>query len=778
MTAAGARGLEFLDGGGELGALMRARDWSRTPLGEPAAWPQSLKTAVAILLHSPVPMVLLWGEDGIMLYNDAYSVFAGGRHPRLLGSKVLEGWPEVADFNANVMRVGLAGGTLSYRDQHLVLYRNGAAEDVWMNLDYSPVPDDSGRPAGVLAIVVESTARVVGERHLRAIVEATPECVKVVAPDGALVQMNPSGLAMVGAASAEAVIGKPVFDLIAPEDRERFRAFHERICRGERGTLEFDVIGLRGERRQMETHAVPLPRPDGTMAQLSITRDVTERRRADDALRDSERRYRAVVESQAEMVCRFRADGTILFVNNAYARARGTSAEALAGRSLWDFVPEEDRPAVRAMLERLTPEAPEVRIENRFETADGPRWTLWTNRALAFDEAGRLLEAQSTGIDISARRRAEDALREADRRKDEFIATLSHELRNPLAPLRNALHVLRAGGGEGEGAAIVEMMERQVNHLVRLVDDLLEMSRISRGALELRREPVEIAAIVANAVESSEPLMRAAGHRLTVSAPQDALWVDGDAVRLAQILANLLNNAAKFTDRGGEVALRVRREGGAAVICVRDNGRGIAPEALPRLFEMFSRADRTSGGAPGGLGIGLALARRLAEMHGGTLQAASEGPGKGAEFTLRVPLARPVARAAAPPRAGQARIPARRVLVVDDNRDAAESLGLLLRHLGAEVRVACAGHEALEAFQAYDPAVVLLDLGMPGMDGYEVARRLRAHAGPGGRRVPIVALTGWGQEDDRQRTREAGFDHHLIKPADIDSLRSLLSTLA
>jgi PAS domain S-box-containing protein len=393
---------------------------------------------------------------------------------------------------------------------------------------------------------------------------------------------------------------------------------------------------------------------------------------------------------------------------------------------------------------------------------------------------GRWLEISASAVrnggvavyfrDITDRKRAEHELREADRRKDEFIATLSHELRNPLAPLRNALHLLRLSGEAGGDAAPVhEMMERQLNHLVRLVDDLLESARVTRGAFELRREPVEVATAVRNALESSEAQLSAGGQRLSVVLPQDALWVDGDPVRIAQILSNLLNNAARFTPREGVIEVRARGEAGSAVISVRDDGAGIAPEQAAHLFEMFRRDARS-----GGLGIGLALARRLAEMHGGTLGAASDGPGKGAEFTVRLPLAAP-GDAVRKEKMEQPQLPPSRVLVVDDNQDAADSLGMLLRFLGADVRVAHHGREALDAFESYRPGMVLLDIGMPEMDGYQVARAIRSR--DAGRSVPLVALTGWGQDEDRRRAREAGFDHHLVKPPDLEALRSLLAAL-
>jgi signal transduction histidine kinase/CheY-like chemotaxis protein len=365
-------------------------------------------------------------------------------------------------------------------------------------------------------------------------------------------------------------------------------------------------------------------------------------------------------------------------------------------------------------------------------------------------------------------------LQEADRHKDEFLATLAHELRNPLAPLRNALHLLRASGGGGP-AAIHEIMERQLNHLVRLVDDLLEVSRISRGALDLRKEQVDVGEIARNAVETSRPLIESGRHQLELDLPREPLWLEGDPVRLAQILSNLLNNAAKYTDPGGRIALSARRADGGVTISVRDNGPGIAPRALPQIFEMFNRGDRQSARHQGGLGIGLALSRRLAEMHGGSIQVKSDGAGQGAEFIVTLPVAAVQAPAvSAGPRAS-ASMPSRRILVVEDNQDAAESLSMVLQFLGADVRVARDGPEALEAYESYDPAVVLLDIGMPGMDGYEVARRIRSRHPE--RRTALVALTGWGQDKDRERAREAGFDRHLVKPVEIDALQVLLSSL-
>jgi CheY-like chemotaxis protein/two-component sensor histidine kinase len=302
------------------------------------------------------------------------------------------------------------------------------------------------------------------------------------------------------------------------------------------------------------------------------------------------------------------------------------------------------------------------------------------------------------------------------------------------------------------------------------------MSRITRGAFELRRERVELSGILRNAVETSEPLIQAARHRLDVSLPGEPLWLEGDPVRLAQILSNLLNNAAKYTPDGGAITLSARRDGAVAVIGVRDNGAGIAKDALSRIFEMFNRDVRADLGGQGGLGIGLTLSRRLAEMHGGTIEAESDGEGQGSEFIVRLPLVSGAAVAVTPRLRSPGTMFQMRILVVDDNEDAAESLGMLLQALGADVRVVHDGVSALEAFSAIEPVVVLLDIGLPGMDGYEVARTLRARFP--GHRSTLVALTGWGQDEDRRRVREAGFDHHLVKPADIDALEKVLAEVA
>lgn len=409
-----------------------------------------------------------------------------------------------------------------------------------------------------------------------------------------------------------------------------------------------------------------------------------------------------------------------------------------------------------------------------FVAAESGRRYNAADLAVAEDLAHRA----STAIDNA---RLYSEVREADRRKDEFLAMLAHEMRNPLAPIRNALHILRQPGVD---AAVVErvreMMERQVLHMTRMVDDLLDVSRITRGKIELRKEVVDLASVVNRTVEALRPLIEDRRQELTVDLPPEPVRLEADPTRLEQVLANLLTNAAKYTDQEGHIHLFAQQQGGVLVLRVRDTGMGLAPDMLSRIFEPFVQSGRVLHRSQGGLGIGLTLVRSLVEMHGGTVQAHSDGLGKGSEFVVRLPIlseqqhivgGRPAGGPSAPARAA----PKRRILVVDDNVDAAESLALLLRLEGHDVWVAHDGPAALTAVNANAPDIVFLDIGMPVMNGYEVAQRLRQR--PGVNNVLLVAMTGWGQEEDRRRSQEAGFDRHLVKPVEPEALQQLLAAL-
>ena len=393
----------------------------------------------------------------------------------------------------------------------------------------------------------------------------------------------------------------------------------------------------------------------------------------------------------------------------------------------------------------------------------------------------RRLESEQENLrqSVELQRQMRDAMTESDRRKDEFLATLAHELRNPLAPVRNAIHILRARmPPTPELQWARDVIDRQVTQMTRLIDDLMDVSRISRGTFELRRERVALDDVVRSAVETSRPGIDASGHELSVYLASEPIYLDADVIRLAQVFANLLNNAAKYTGPGGRIAVTAEREVGMVSVTVQDSGIGIPAEKLTQVFEPFTQLDHSLERSRGGLGIGLALARRLVEMHGGTIEAHSPGPGGGSQFVVRLPLAArqgglgPVAHVVRGPTPAVASY---RILIADDNNDSATSLGILLNDAGYEVRTAGDGVQALETAAQFRPNIALLDIGMPKLNGYDVARQLRGQ--PWGRQMLLVALTGWGGAEHRQQTTQAGFDHHLTKPVDPAALTELLASM-
>jgi len=519
-----------------------------------------------------------------------------------------------------------------------------------------------------------------------------------------------------------------------------------------------------------------LERPVRVVSLVSAVRAALRARQRQYELRDRlslQTLLAAIVESSDDAIVGKTPEGIILTWNKAAERLFGYRAEEAVGRPITIVIPPDRLDEERRILANIIRGERMTHFETVRMTRDGRRLDVSLTISPIRDTSGRIVGASKVARDISAQKKAEQALREADRRKDEFLAMLAHELRNPLAPIRNSLTLLEiAGQADPTIERVRGILERQVGHMVRLVDDLMEVSRITRGTIELRRERLNLADAIRSALETSEPLIRRAALDAALELPPQALYVDADPVRLTQIISNLLNNAAKYSDRSRRVVLTARGEDGEAVVSVRDFGVGIPADMLERVFDMFAQVPGQGRGGQGGLGIGLTLVRSLVQMHGGSIAATSEGAGKGSTFTFRLPLVEAPARSPARPTRRAARGLSLRVLVVDDNRDAADSMGLVLARAGAEVEVVHDGATALDRVERFHPALVLLDIGMPGMDGYEVARRIRAR--PALQGIQLVALTGWGQAEDRLRSREAGFDHHLIKPAGIDELCALL----
>ncbi|MGZ8993217.1 MAG: ATP-binding protein [Burkholderiaceae bacterium] len=493
----------------------------------------------------------------------------------------------------------------------------------------------------------------------------------------------------------------------------------------------------------------------------------------------------ACIDAVSSHIAVLDKDGVILAVNDAWRRFADENQFAGVNYGIGSNYVDACQPtsgesadclaAVAGLRDVLHGRRAHFELEYPCHAPTGKRWFVFRVTRIVPPGRARLVVAHEN---VTERRAAVEALREESRRKDEFLALLAHELRNPLAPIRHVLQIMRLSGGHGQLLhSAFEIMERQIGHMVRMVDDLLDVSRISRGRIELRTENVELAAVIHQAVEVATPHIANMSHKLTLSLPSEPILIDGDSTRLAQAISNLLNNASKFTDAGGSIHLSVERDGREAVIRVKDSGIGISAEQLPLIFDMFTQLDGSLERSQAGLGIGLTVVKNLVELHHGTVDAYSAGVGQGCEFVVRLPIQDEVIEEKPQAIADDPQMKSsRRILVVDDNEDSANSLATFLQLLGNETYTAFDGIEALEKAAALQPDVVLLDIGMPKLNGYEAARRIRAL--PGGEHVILVAVTGWGQEDDRLRAREAGFDCHMVKPIDPAALTSTLATLS
>ena len=534
-------------------------------------------------------------------------------------------------------------------------------------------------------------------------------------------------------------------------------------------------------RRTVLSYATPSFDAHGTLlGATTVMIDITVReerqREAQRALRESEVNFRGFFDSVAVGAVQVNAAGRIVAVNDRYCEITGYTREELLQMSPFDLDHPDDRQGdADRVLKALSDPAGLYHAEKRYVRKDGTvRWVHVAANILR-DELQRPVQTAAVVLDISERKRAEEALQHADRMKDEFLATLAHELRNPLAPLTSAAELLRTAGN-GDGDWCRKVIDRQIRHLTRLIDDLLDVSRITRDKLELRKERIELADVIQGALEASLPMLERCEQTVVTSLPTEPVYVDGDLIRMTQVFTNLLTNAAKFTENPGAVRVTARRDAENVFVSVEDSGIGIASEDLPRIFDKFYQSPQRGERFLGGLGIGLSLVQRLVDLHGGDVEARSGGPGMGSEFIVRLPLARSEPRAMTLHAAERSPNRSTRILIVDDNVDGADALGRLLSVMGQETATEYDGPSALQRAAAFDPDVVLLDLGMPGMDGFEVCRALREKSGA--KRPKIVALTGWGRRQDVARTKEAGFDAHLVKPVDRARLSQLLADVA
>jgi signal transduction histidine kinase/CheY-like chemotaxis protein len=653
--------LPFLSGGGQMGAMMRAHDWSTSPLGHPRDWPQALRTTVGLMLNSKFPMFVAWGPELGFLYNDSYALILGEKHPKALGSRFHDIWREIWD-DIHPLIVRALKGEATYMDRlPLRMHRRGYDEDTWFRFSYSPVRDEDGTVAGMFCACVEMTGEVLAERYreeenqrLMTLFEQAPGILAVLrGPDHVFEITNASYLQLIG---HRELIGKSAREALPEVSGQGFFEL-------------LDQVYNTGE--PFVGHAVPL------RVQREAGGPLEER-----------------------------------FIDFVYQPIRG----------------------------------PKGNVEGIFVE----------------------------GSDVTVRKRVEDELRATNRQKDQFLAMLAHELRNPLAPITTAAQLLQRGNMDPERMRHAsDIIARQAEHMTSLVNDLLDVSRVTRGLATIEKEELDVADIVHGAIEQVRPLLDARRHTLHEDMTDEPLHVSGDRTRLVQVVSNILNNAAKYTPPGGRIVLRVRRDDDEAVIAVCDNGQGIDPQVLPYIFDLFTQAERTPDRSQGGLGIGLALVKSLVALHGGRVAAASPGLNKGSEFSIRLPVLQQMPAPEVQDRDAHPATGPVRVLVVDDNADAAQMLATLLEAHGHEVSVEYDGTTGYARALRERPEVMLLDIGLPDIDGHELARRLRASRETAG--ATLVALTGYGQSDDRERAREAGFDRHLVKPADLSELLRILT---
>ena len=619
---------------------------------------------------------------------------------------------------------------------------------------------------------------------LACIVESSDDAIVSKSLDGAVTSWNAAAERIFGY-TADEMIGQPINVIIPPELQNEEASILQRLRNGERiAHFETVRVAKSGRRVDISLTISPLRDSEGRIFGASkVARDITERKRAEEALRESERRYQSMADELRESDDRFRvladnmsqlawmadAKGWVFWYNRRWYEYTGTTLEQMEG---WGWRQVHHPDYVESVIAKVqhcwdTGEAWEDTFPLR--GTDGKyRWFL--SRALPIRDAdGNVVRWFGTNTDVTEQRAAEEALKEADRRKDEFLATLAHELRNPLAPIGNTLEILKRKGAATHETTTIE---RQLGHLVRLVDDLLDVDRITRGKVAIVRERVELADVVRQAVETCGSLPEGSDRRPSVNLPATPVYLHADPVRLAQAFGNLLNNALKYTEPDGRVSLTADVDDETVTVAVKDDGIGIAAENLSCIFDLFTQADDSPERAHKGLGVGLTLAKRMVEMHDGTIEAISKGYGGGSEFVIRLPIQKVTAEPIPAATTIEHSAKPRRILIVDDNEDSAASLATLLELKGHQTYTANDGVAALSVAARTHPDVVLLDIGLPHKNGYEVCREIRRETW--GEDVLIIAVTGWGQEQDRRQSEDAGFDGHLIKPIDFTALHSFL----
>ncbi|HVF16953.1 MAG TPA: ATP-binding protein [Steroidobacteraceae bacterium] len=766
---------------GEMSDRIRAFDWSKTSMGSMDSWPQSLRTAVDLMMRSRQPTYLAWGPELISIHNEAFISILGAKHPHALGTPYSELWAEVwTDFEP-IVAATLAGEAQYFVDQPVAINGRPGIPIGWFTFAYTPLPDERGQIAGFYCTATETTAKVRAEERSRALTESALHkseqryrslfesmdegfCIlhlifdqRGKPIDYRFLETNPSFEKQSG---MKDVLGRTVRELVPDIESFWIDNYGEVALTGQSKRLRNRAAALN---RFFDAYAFRIDEAQDHHVAV-LFNDVTSTHEAD-------ARWRRTLQIKTVGVMLWGEQFALTYVNDAFLEMTGFTREEAMGKTWQELTPIEFHPASLNAVHEVITKGETTPYEKQYFRKDGSRW--WG--LFAARNIGK--EVVEFVLDVTKRRDAEDALRAADRRKDEFLATLAHELRNPLAALGAAAELLNRPAQKPQVVALArDALHRQVAHMARLLDDLLDVARITHGFVQLRLDAVDVCELVRAAAETVKSQLETKQHRLTLQVPTEPIYVNADAVRLSQVVGNLLNNAAKYTPANGDIELSVRHESHRARISVKDNGIGIDPVMLERMFEMFSQGKQLDQHPSSGLGIGLALVKKLVEMHKGTIEAMSAGEGQGSEFTIRLPLASPAERhIEAAPIFKASDLGPLRILIADDNIDSARSWALLLQQRGHEVRTAFEGESAWLEAMRFHPDVALLDIGMPQMSGYEVAEKIRAT--DWGSHVTLVAVTGWGQMRDREEAARAGFDYHFTKPASTDDIDNVLRSV-
>jgi PAS domain S-box-containing protein len=819
MSQSSQIGLRY-EGDGEVRALLREFDWSSSPLGHPDSWPAPLVTAFEMVLDSAFPMFIAWGSGLGFLYNDGYARILGDKHPAALGQPFQKIWSEIWSDIGPIVDRALSGRSSYHEDLPLTVVRHGYPEKSFFTFSYSPLHAGGGNVGGMYCTVIETTQRVLAERRIAFELELSD----ALRPLTSARQMLETASALLGDLLQ---VDRVVYAEVDPE-RNTFHIpfFFAREGMPDAGRQEFNmqafgaetaaalragqavlVDDVRTDPRTRDSVAafdldaigalltVPLVKGGRLIAfislnrreawhwsedELAFTRSTAERTwaaletaSAQAELREERDRSRYIFDTIADGFALMDAAWTIVQMNAEGLRISHKLAHEVIGHNQWEVFPESVGTDLERMFRRVVETGQPGALEYA-RTFEGGR-IEWTDvRAYRTQEGG----IAAFFRDITDRKHAEEKLREADRRKDEFLAMLAHELRNPLAPIAAAAELLGSGKPDEQrvhrSSAIIA---RQVRHMTSLVDDLLDVSRVTRGLVTLAKAPVTVHTIVDEAVEQVLPLAQARGQLMAVRVQDEGVTVLGDKARLVQVLANVLGNAVKYSPDGRSIDVSAERRGSRLVLTVRDEGIGMEPELTGRAFDLFAQAERSSDRSLGGLGLGLALVKHLTELHGGSVACSSPGLGKGSTFEIVLPAMEGALSQGGQALPAQAREPGRlKLLVVDDNEDAALTLGMLLEACGHEVIVEHQSLRSLERARLERPDACLLDIGLPEMDGNELARRLRAQ--PETANSVLIAVTGYGQEQDRQLAFESGFRYHFVKPVDMDKLVAVLDEVA